>query len=172
MMKNLWRIHLIITLCLFTNFAMQAQSYDAERTVFTNFLIRMYNNTPFEGVRIIEDYEEAYLLSVLTLEKSKYPNESTMNRVASVKAMSQASRFFNGSNITSDIIIRTCEKSDGSSDTEIIENITENSVGYVKQFELLTNFPAKNDKKQVYIFCKKLDIDVKKGKTQLKSEES
>lgn len=172
MMKNLWRIHLIITLCLFTNFAMQAQSYDAERTAFTNFLIRMYNNTPFEGVRIIEDYEEAYLLSVLTLEKSKYPNESTMNRVASVKAMSQVSRFFNGSNITSDIIIRTSEKSDGSSDTEIIENITENSVGYVKQFELLTNFPAKNDKKQVYIFYKKLDIDVKKGKTQLKSEES
>lgn len=171
-MKNLWRIHLIITLCLFTNFAMQAQSYDAERTAFTNFLIRMYNNTPFEGVRIIEDYEEAYLLSVLTLEKSKYPNESTMNRVASVKAMSQVSRFFNGSNITSDIIIRTSEKSDGSSDTEIIENITENSVGYVKQFELLTNFPAKNDKKQVYIFYKKLDIDVKKGKTQLKSEES
>lgn len=170
MMKNLWRIHLIITLCLFTNFAMQAQSYDAERTAFTNFLIRMYNNTPFEGVRIIEDYEEAYLLSVLTLEKSKYPNESTMNRVASVKAMSQVSRFFNGSNITSDIIIRTSEKSDGSSDTEIIENITENSVGYVKQFELLTNFPAKNDKKQVYIFYKKLDIDVKKGKTQLKSE--
>lgn len=169
-MKNLWRIHLIITLCLFTNFAMQAQSYDAERTAFTNFLIRMYNNTPFEGVRIIEDYEEAYLLSVLTLEKSKYPNESTMNRVASVKAMSQVSRFFNGSNITSDIIIRTSEKSDGSSDTEIIENITENSVGYVKQFELLTNFPAKNDKKQVYIFYKKLDIDVKKGKTQLKSE--
>ena len=82
---------MIITLCLFTNFVAQAQSYDAERTTLMNFLIRMYNNTPFEGVRIIEDYEEAYLLSVLTLEKSKYPNESTMNRVASVKAMSQAS---------------------------------------------------------------------------------
>ena len=133
---------------------------DAERTTLMNFLIRMYNNTPFEGVRIIEDYEEAYLLSVLTLEKSKYPNESTMNRVASVKAMSQASRFFNGSNITSDLIIRTSEKSDNSSDTEIIENIKENSVGYVKQLELLTNFPTKNDKNQVYIFCKKLDIDV------------
>ena len=164
MMKNLWRIHLIMTLCLFTNFAMQAQSYDAERTALMNFLIRMYNNTPFEGVRIIEDYEEAYLLSVLTLEKSKYPNESTMNKVASVKAMSQASRFFNGSNISSDIIIRTREKSDGSSDTEIIENIKENSVGYVKQLEMLTNFPAKDDGWQVFMYFKKLDLDKEETK--------
>lgn len=153
---------MIITLCLFTNFVAQAQSYDAERTTLMNFLIRMYNNTPFEGVRIIEDYEEAYLLSVLTLEKSKYPNESTMNRVASVKAMSQASRFFNGSNITSDIIIRTSEKSDGSSDTEIIENIKENSIGYVKQLEMLTNFTAKDDGWQVFMYFKKLDLNKEK----------
>ena len=85
-----------------------------------------------------------------------------MNRVASVKAMSQASRFFNGSNITSDIIIRTSEKSDGSSDTEIIENIKENSVGYVKQLEMLTNFPSKDDGWQVFMYFKKLDLDKEK----------
>ena len=101
-------------------------------------------------------------LSVLALEKSKYTNESTMNRVASVKAMSQASRFFNGSNITSDIIIRTSEKSDGSSDTEIIENIKENSVGYVKQLEILTNFPAEDDGWQVFMYFKKLDLHKEK----------
>lgn len=135
------------------------QSYNAERTALTNFLVRMYNNAPFEGVRVVEDYEEAYLLSVLTLERSKYPNESTMNRVASVKAMSQASRFFNGSNITSDIIIRTSEKSDGSSDTEIIENIKENSIGYVRQLEMLTNFQAKDSGWQVFMYYMELDID-------------
>ena len=136
-----------------------AQSYNTERVALTNFLVRMYNNAPFEGVRVVEDYENAYLLSVLTLEKSKYPNESTMNRVASVKAMSQASRFFNGSNITSDIIIRISEKYDGSSDKEIIENIKENSVGYVRQLEMLTDFPAKDDSWQVFMYFKELNLN-------------
>lgn len=74
-----------------------------------------------------------------------------MNRVAGVKAMSQASRFFNGSNITSDLIIRTSEKSDGTSDTEMIEEIKENSVGYVKALELLTSFDDPNGKR-VFIY--------------------
>lgn len=150
---------------MLSGYSAHAQSYNAELTALTNFLVRMYNNAPFEGVRVVEDYEEAYLLSVLALEKSKYPNESTMDRVASVKAMSQASRFFNGSNITSDLIIRTSEKSDGSSDTEIIENIKENSVGYVKQLEMLTNFPSKEDAGwQVFMYFKKLDIDKEETK--------
>lgn len=82
--------------------------------------------------------------------------ESISNRVASVKAMAQASRYLNGSNITQDMIIHTTEKSDGTSDTEIIENIHENSVGYVKAMELLTNF-VRSDGKQVFIFASKLN---------------
>lgn len=149
---------------LLSGLSAKAQSYNAERTALTNFLVRMYNSAPFEGVKVVDDYDNTYLLSVLTLDKSKYPNESTINRVASVKAMSQASRFFNGSNITSDIIIRTSEKSDGSGDTEIIENIKENSVGYVKQLEMLTNFSAKQDGWQVFMYFKKLDIDKEETK--------
>lgn len=146
---------LVILLLLYIPYS-QAQSYDANRISLTNFLVRMYNNAPFEGVRIVEDYETYYLLSVLTLDKTKYSNESIMNRVASVKAMSQASRFFNGSNITSELIIRTSEKSDGSGDTEVIEKIKEYSVGYVKALEQLTNFPDKTSR-QVFIFYKKID---------------
>ena len=70
--------------------------------------------------------------------------------------MAQASRYFNGSNITQDMIIRTSEKSDGSTDTEIIENIRENSVGYVKALEQLTNF-TREDGMQVFIFIKLLE---------------
>ena len=160
-MRDMKRIIVLVSAAflMLSGYSAHAQSYNAERTALTNFLVRMYNNAPFEGVRVVEDYEEAYLLSVLTLEKSKYPNESTMNRVASVKAISQASRFFNGSNITSDLIIRTSEKSDGSSDTEIIENIKENSVGYVKQLEMLTNFPAIDTGWQVFMYFKKLYVD-------------
>ena len=132
--------------------ATMAQSYKQERTALTNFLVRMYENTPFEGVRAVDDYEQQYLISVLTLDPTKYGgNESAMFRVAGVKAMSQASRFFNGSSITSDLIIRTSEKSDGSADTEIIETINEKSVGFVKALELLTNFPL-SDGKMVFVY--------------------
>lgn len=127
------------------------QSYNQERTALTNFLVRMYENAPFDGVRAVEDYDNAYLMSVVKLEKTKYKTESALNRVASVKAMSQASRFFNGSTITDDMIIRTTDRADGTSDTEIIENIREHSVGYVKSLEQLTNF-AGPDGHQVFIF--------------------
>ena len=128
-----------------------AQGYNSDRVAFTNFLVRMYNNAPFDGVRAVEDYDDIYLISVVALDKAKYKTESVMNRVAGVKAMSQASRFYNGSNITSDLIIRTNENSDGSTDTEVIETIREHSVGYVKSMEQLTNFTRKDGLK-VFIF--------------------
>lgn len=132
--------------------SVSAQGYNLERTALANFLTRMYENAPFEGVRMVDDYEHHYLMSTLSLDPAKYNgDESTMNRVAGVKAMSQASRFFNGSSITSDLIIRTTEKSDGTADTEMIENIKENSVGYVKALELLTSFNDSNGKK-VFIY--------------------
>lgn len=137
-----------------------AQSYNEDRIAFTNFLIRMYNNAPFEGVRAVNDYDNAFLISVLALDKEKYKTEAILNRVASVKAMANASRYFNGSNITQDMIIHTTEKSDGTSDSDIIENIRENSVGYVKALEQLTNFRRK-DGQQVFIFIAPLANNAK-----------
>lgn len=143
---------IFILVLLMTSLSLSAQGYNMERTQLANFLTRLYENAPFEGVRLVDDYEHQYLMSVLSLDPSKYGgSESTMNRVASVKAMSQASRFFNGSNITSDLIIRTTEKSDGSADTEMIEEIKENSVGYVKALEMLTSFDDTQGKR-VFIY--------------------
>lgn len=147
---------LILVLFLFAIQNTFAQSYNSDNVAVTNFLIRMYNDAPFEGVRVVDDYEQAYLVSVLALDKAKYKTDAILNRVASVKAMAQASRYFNGSNITQDLIIHTSEKADGSNDTEIIENIRENSVGYVKQLEQLTNF-TREDGLQVFIFIKELE---------------
>lgn len=145
------KIVITIGLVLCCSIITFGQGYNTEKTAFTNFLIRMYENAPFEGVRAVDDYEQQYLISVLTLEKAKYPSESAMFRVAGVKAMSQASRFFNGSSITSDLIIRTTEKSDGSGDTEMIETINEKSVGFVRALELLTNFDLDNGR-MVFIY--------------------
>ncbi|MCQ2605688.1 MAG: hypothetical protein MJ204_03990 [Bacteroidales bacterium] len=133
------KIFFSLVLCVLVN-SVYSQSYNQERTALTNFLIRMYENAPFDGVRVVDDYEHKYLISVLALDKSKYTNESQMNRVAEVKARSQASRFFNGSQISSNLIIRMSENSNGTSDIETIETINENSIGYVSGLQQLTNF--------------------------------
>ncbi len=146
----------------FFSLELNGQSYNTEKVAWTNYLIRMYKSAPFEGVRVVDDYDNQYLVSVSALDKSKYPDEGAMNRVAAVKAMSQASRFFNGSRITSDLIIRTNEKSDGTADTEIIETINENSLGFVKALELLTNFDTDENEKKVFIFGTQLATPQKK----------
>ena len=110
----------------------------------------MYNNATFEGVRIVDDNKSPQLIIVLSLDPQKYGNESAMNRVAAVKAQSMASRFFNGSEISDDIIIKTTE-SGGASSTEIIETIREHSAGDVKALELLTSFEAENGR-TIFIF--------------------
>lgn len=140
----------------FVTLGANAQGYNSNRIAFTNFLVRMYNAAPFEGVRAVEDYDRAYLISVLTLDKTKYKTEAALNRIASVKAMAQASRYFSGSDITQEMIIHITE-SDGISDVKIIESIQENSVGYVRALEQLTNF-TRNDGMQVFIFAAKLDL--------------
>ncbi len=150
------KVSLVVSFLLLAQLSF-AQGYNTEKTALTNFLVRMYNNAPFEGVRVVEDYDNHYLLSVLTLDKSKYPDESTLNRVAGVKAMSQASRFFNGSEITADLIIKTNENATtGETNTEMIETIKENSIGYVKALEQLTNFTSTNGR-QVFIYYKQID---------------
>ena len=151
-MKNITTILLLVI-----SLSCQSQSYHTDRVSFTNFLIRMYNDAPFDGVRAVNNHDDNFLISVLALDKTKYNSETVLNRIASVKAMAQASRFLNGSNITQDMIIHTTEKKDGTSDVEIIENIRENSAGYVKALEQLTNFTRK-DGFQVFIFIKPLNI--------------
>ncbi|KKB59381.1 hypothetical protein [Parabacteroides gordonii] len=146
----------LIGMCCFVTLGLKSQNYNSDKRILTNFIIRMYNNAPFEGVRIVNDYDNAYLISVLSLDKTKYRTEAVLNRIASVKAMAEATRFLNGSTISQEMIIHTKEKADGSSDSEWIETIRENSVGYVQSLEQLTNFTRK-DGMQVYIYIKQID---------------
>jgi hypothetical protein len=69
--------------------------------------------------------------------------------------MSQASRYFNGSSITADLLITTKEDADGNANTEIIEKIKENTVGYVNQLEHLSNF-TNDEGKQVFLYVKQI----------------
>lgn len=145
---------------LFVPLISSGQSFNTDRIELANFLKRMYNSAPFDGVRVVEDYNACYLISVISLENAKYGSDSAMNRVASVKAMSETSRYLNGSEISSDLIIQTNTNNRGYSHTEISENIRENSIGYVRELELLTSFSAEQGWK-TYIFCKQMDMPQK-----------
>ena len=147
-------IGIFLLLC---TIGVKAQGYNTENAALAKFVQRMYSNTPFQGVKLLEDYDNKYLLSVIILDPAKYGNnESTINRIAGVKAMSEASRFFNGSQITSELIITTREDGNKNTTTEMLEKINEQSIGYVKTLSQLTNFPD-NSGKRVFVYYKQLE---------------
>jgi 6-pyruvoyl-tetrahydropterin synthase len=149
-------------LLLFIGFAfsLKAQSFNEDKTSFSNFLKRMYTATPFEGVKIVDDYDHQYLISVISLEKNKYSSESIMNRVAQVKAQSQASTFLNGATISMDMVITTKETKDSTDNVstivETVEEIKQNSVGFSQGLELLTNFDNADSLRMIFIYIREL----------------
>jgi len=136
---------------------MFSQSINEEKTALSNFIKRMYNTTPFEGVKIMDDYTAQYLVSVLSLDKAKYPNSTTMARIAQVKAQSQASSYINGTSVSTDLIIKTTETTDQGetkSVVETLESIREKGNGFINGMELLTNFDIEEGKRHLFIYYK------------------
>lgn len=142
----------LIALCSILSFVitcisnLHAQSYDFEQVELSNYVKRLYENTPFEGVRLLSTYNQTYLLSVLSLDTTNYQNSTQLNRVASTKAMAEASRFFNGSKITVDEVI-----GDNVVKKKVLQSINEHSTGYIKSMSFLTSFPKDNGK-AVFIY--------------------
>ena len=150
---------LLYFLVILVSIKSYGQGFSDEKVSLTNFIKRMYTAKPFEGVKIVDDYDHQYLISVISLEKVKYTSESTMNRVAQVKAQSQANTFFNGSAISSDLVIKTTEqKSKENTQTviETIESIKENAMGFTQGLELLTNFDNADGKRMVFVFYREM----------------
>jgi hypothetical protein len=151
------RITGFIMLILIKGAVVYSQSINEEKMALTNFLKRMYTAVPFEGVKIMDDYDNQYLVSVLSLDKSKYPNTSTLMRVAQVKAQSQASNYINGTSVSTDLIIKTTETNENGapkSVVETLESIREKATGFVNGLELLTNFDIEEGKRQLFMFYK------------------
>ena len=132
-----------LLILLFLGFTISSfgQGFNDDKTAFSNFIKRMYTASPFEGVKIVDDYDHQYLISVISLEKAKYTNESIMNRVAQVKAQSQASTFLNGATISMDMLITTREIKDSTNNVqtivETVESIKQNSMGLHKGLNCL-----------------------------------
>lgn len=136
-----------------------AQSFNSDNIAFSNFLKRMYTASPFEGVKIVDDYDSQYLISVVSLDKDKYTTPSILNRVAQVKAQSQANTFLNGASISMEMVIKTTENSLDSINTivETVESIRQNSRGFSQGLEILTNFNDAASKRMVFIYFRELN---------------
>ncbi len=155
---------ILIILNLLLSISAYGQSFNEDKTSMVNFIKRMYKAAPFEGVKIIDDYDHQYLVSVLSLDKTKYTNPSIMNRVAQVKAQSQASTYLNGSNINMDLVVKTTEQKAGDKTNtvvESIESIKENAAGFSQGLELLTNFDDEQSKRKVFIFYREIQKTTK-----------
>lgn len=154
------KIVVIGLLGFFLSGNLNAQSFNEDKTAFSNFLNRMHTAKPFEGVKIVDDYDHQYIISVISLEKVKYGSESIMNRVAQVKAQSQASTFLNGATISMDMVITTKETKDSTNNVktivETVEQIKQNSVGFSQGLELLTNFDNADSLRMVFIYIREL----------------
>jgi len=154
-MKNL--LLLLVTLFSIKSYG---QGFSDEKVSLSNFINRMYAAKPFEGVKIVDDYDHQYLISVISLEKAKYTSEATLNRVAQVKAQSQASTFLNGATISMDMVITTKESKDSANNNttivETVEQIKQNSIGFSQGLELLTNFDNTNSLRIVFIYIREL----------------
>jgi hypothetical protein len=154
-MKNL-----LYFLVILVSIKSYGQGFSDEKVSLTNFIKRMYTSKPFEGVKIVDDYDHQYLISVISLEKAKYSSESIMNRVAQVKAQSQASTFLNGATISMDMVITTKEFKDSTNNVktivETVEQIKQNSVGFSQGLELLTNFDNADNLRMVFIYIREL----------------
>lgn len=135
-----------------------AQNFNREKNAWVNYVVRMYNNAPFEGVKVVDDATSQNLIVILSLDPQKYGgNEATMSRIAAVKAQSMAGRFFGGSTVTTDMVIRTTETQDDTT-VELVETIKEKSSNLVKSLELLTTFtPDSDSSRKVYLFSTPVD---------------
>ena len=154
------RNSLLLSILFATVTIANAQSFNDDKPAFANFIKRMYNSSPFEGVKIVDDYNHQYLVSVISLDKSKYTNVSIMNRVAQVKAQSQASTFLNGATISMDMVITTKETKDSTNNVktivETVEQIKQNSSGFSQGLELLTNFDNVDGKRGVFVYMREI----------------
>jgi hypothetical protein len=150
----------LLILILIASESLAAQSFNEDKTSFVNFVKRMYSSSPFEGVKIVEGYDKDVMISVVTIEATKYPSESIRNRVAQVKAQEKASTFVNGAQISLDVIISTKETTDGNNQvtkvTESMERIRQSSTGFSQGLELLITFENNDKTKVVYIFGREM----------------
>ena len=128
-----------------------SQTIDNERLSLGRFVQRMYENSPFEGVQVMNTGKNQYVVVVVVLNQADYRTVFAMNRVASVKANSMVSRYLNGSKVSAKTIINLTYEADSLAiNSSVSEEIREVSTGYIKSVELFNSF--KRQGLSVFVF--------------------
>lgn len=112
----------------------QKESYLFLCETLSEFVWQTMKKKPFDGARIVSTPNQKYLIAVLSLDVTKYPVKSNMDKVASMKAKQMANTLLNGSTITSEQVLTTEEQNA----PQITESIREQAMGFVQGIELLT----------------------------------
>lgn len=151
-------LHLIILL-LFLTSTTYAQDMGGKKVGIGNFIRRMYNAQPFEGVKILQTQDGFdYMVSVVVLKNDSSKSESIKSRIASIKAKAFVSQYLNGSNISNEVIVVTTEQRNKDSTitkSELKETLKETSIGFIEGgLELLINFESNDSKKVIFIYYK------------------
>jgi hypothetical protein len=135
---------------------LHAQDFGSDKVGLGNFIKRMYNASPFNGVKQFQTEDgKDFFVSVVELKNDPAMSESVQSRIASVKAKVYASQYLNGSSVSTDVIVVTTNQKTKDSviiKTEMQEILKENSAGFVDGMEMLTKFESNSGKDIVYIY--------------------
>ena len=154
------KLYSIIALLLFSS-SIYSQDIGGNKVGVGNFVRRMYNSQPFEGVKILQTQEGVdYMISVVALKNDSSKTESIKSRIASIKAKAFVSQYLNGSNISNEVIVVTTEQRNKDSTitkSELKETLKETSIGFIEGgMELIINFESNDSKNIIYIYYTKI----------------
>jgi hypothetical protein len=133
------------------NDSSKINTYFFSCTPLSKFAKEAYLKQLLTGAKIISAPNSNYFVSVIAMDTLKNTSKQMTDRVALIKAKQQANALFNGSTITSEIIIKTDEVARSTTSTEIIK---EQSMGFVEGLETLLKFPANGN--IIYVFYREL----------------
>ena len=137
----------------------QAKVIKKKNEKLAAYITNLYNESPFEGVKIVEEKDVSYLVSLTVQVISSHKTSSARNRVAQIKARRNAMVFLNGSNITTETILKTGETvtdNNVSYYESYFDNIKENAAGFLDGMQVLTTFNSNTGKEYIYVIYKKL----------------
>lgn len=145
---------LIVGFLLFSN-KLSSQEYNSNQASISNYVKRVYSIEKFDGIKILENDADKFLVIAVKLEK-KNNLLQILNTIANVKAKAYYSSFQNGSYIIAETIIVTANNDSLQKTPISSEILKEYSSGFVKGLSMLTNFDDTDPKYIVYIFYTKL----------------
>lgn len=141
-----------LSLLVFSASLVFAQTIDETRVNLGNYLMRQYNVEPMNGCRIYNDLTNTYLISIVSLDPTKYQKKSDMYRVAQLKAMRNAGELMGGS--TPQTVTQINMTGDGVAAVE--ESTHAFSSNLVKSLELLKTFNY-DENETVFIYIQILE---------------